>query len=65
MWSKMLDLIYRWNEQAAWRLCDLSWAADWPGKEVFLQDFRKRLASSAYYGDIERLNFNTGDAKQK
>jgi hypothetical protein len=56
MWGKMLNLIYSGNMDLAWRLCDLSWPADHPGKEIFLKEFKKQLATSPYHIDIERLN---------
>lgn len=52
----MLDLIYSGNMDLAWMLCDLSWLADHPGKEIFLQEFKEELATCEYYADIERLN---------
>ena len=54
MWEKMLDLIYSGNMGSAWRLCDLSWPADHPGKELFLNEFKQRLKSSPYYKYVSR-----------
>jgi hypothetical protein len=56
MWDKMLDLIYSGNMDSAWKLCDLSWPVDHPGKAIFLKEFKKRLATGPYYKDIQRLN---------
>jgi hypothetical protein len=56
MWGKMLDLIYSGNMDAAWKLCDLSWPANHPGKQRFLNDFKKRLATSSYFATINQLN---------
>ena len=57
LWQEMLDEIYTGNSTSAWRLFDLSWPADRPGKEMFLQAFRKRLNTSQYYKDIMQPGF--------
>ena len=52
MWSEMLDLIYSGNMDSAWRLCDLSWPEKHPGKELFLKEFKKQLATSEQFGEF-------------
>lgn len=54
--GKMFDLIYSGNMDLAWKLCDLSWPANHSGKVIFMKEFKEQLATSPYYGDIERLN---------
>lgn len=41
MWQKMLDLIYSGNMDSAWKLCELSWPANNPGKMTFLKESRR------------------------
>jgi hypothetical protein len=57
LFSKMLDLIYSGNMASAWKLCDLSWPAKYPGKARFLKEFRKQLETSMYYRDINQASF--------
>ncbi len=64
MWQKMLNLIYTGNMNSAWRLCDLSWPANHPGKSIFLKEFIKQLQTSPYYQDINQASFQ-GVAVQK
>jgi hypothetical protein len=59
MWGEMLDLIYSGNMKSAWRLCDLSWPTNYPGKAVFLKEFKKQLGTFKYYGAIKELNHET------
>lgn len=49
LWGEMLDWIYSGNMDMAWRLCDLAWPSDCPGKDKFLEDFRQQLKESPYY----------------
>ena len=53
LWTKMLDLIYSGNENVAWKLCDLSWPLDQPGKAEFLMEFRKQVGDQC----ILRLDY--------
>lgn len=62
MWDKMLDLIYSGNMDLAWRLCDLSWPANHPGKANFLKEFKKELATSPYYKSIKLMNLENASA---
>ena len=57
MWGRMLDLIYTGHIDLAWRLCDLSWPANWPGKAVFIKEFKEQLMTSPYYQDINSAGF--------
>ena len=57
LWGKMLDLIYSGNMDSAWKLCDLSWPAKHPGKELFLKEFADKLMTSPYYNDINQVGF--------
>jgi hypothetical protein len=41
------------------RSLDLSWPAKKPGKEKFLQEFKKQLATSPDYADVQKLNLRT------
>jgi hypothetical protein len=56
LWQKMLDLIFTGNEEAAWRLLDLSWA-DRKGKLQFVKAFKKQLTTSPYYAAINQPTF--------
>ena len=60
MWQKMLDLIYTGNMASAWRLLDLSWPADRPGKQRFLKAFKMQLGTSPYYAAITQPGFQLG-----
>ena len=64
LWGRMLELIYTGNMSAAWRLCDLSWPANHPGKSIFLKEFTKQLQTSQYYKEINQASFQ-GMANQK
>jgi hypothetical protein len=55
MWQEMLNLIYTGNMNTAWRLLDMSWPAERPGKMEFLRQFKKELSTSPYYRDIQRF----------
>ena len=57
LWGKMLDLIYSGNMDSAWKLCELSWPANNPGKAIFLKVFIKQLQTSPYYKDINQTSF--------
>lgn len=57
LWGKMLDLIYSGNATSAWKLCDLSWPPDHPGKGVFLKEFKRQLKTSPYYDSVNRPDF--------
>lgn len=48
-WGEMIDLMYSGNETAAWQYFDLVWDSRKPGKEIFKQDFLKRLNESEYW----------------
>jgi hypothetical protein len=65
MWGKMLDLIYSGNMASAWKLCDQSWPAHYPNKELFLKDFIEELQTSPYYKDINQPGFQKGVASDK
>ena len=53
MWTKMLDLIYSGNMDAAWKLCDLSWPPDHSNKALFLKEFKRTLATGKYFAEIK------------
>jgi hypothetical protein len=55
--GKMLDLIYSGNTKSAWKLLDLSWPAGKSGKNEFLREFKKLLATSQYYAAITQPSF--------
>jgi hypothetical protein len=57
--GKMLDLIYSGNMASAWRLLDLSWPANYPGKAIFLKEFIQQMQTSPYYNDINQAGFQS------
>jgi hypothetical protein len=56
LWKTMLDLIYTGNADTAFRFADKAWPAAVSGKEAFLSAFRKQLALSPYWVEINRMN---------
>ncbi len=55
LWVEMLDLIFTGNEKSALELFDLAWKPGIDGKDKCLEDFRKRLATSRYWPEIEAM----------
>ena len=53
LWGVMLELIYAGNPQAAWEFYDLACPEPLPWKAGFAEDFRRRLASSPYYAELD------------
>ncbi|KXK01465.1 MAG: hypothetical protein UZ17_ACD001001689 [Acidobacteria bacterium OLB17] len=47
-WGEMIDLIFTGHEGLAWQYFDMVWPKAKPGKEKFLDDFKKVLAGSYY-----------------
>lgn len=64
LWGKMLDLIYSGNMASAWKLCELSWPVNHPGKAEFMKEFIKQLQTSQYYKEINQASFQ-GEAIHK
>lgn len=65
--SNMLNLIYSGNAKAAWDFLDRVWPASNPRwqlslstepltREKFLVEFKKQLATSPYWHDIQKMN---------
>jgi hypothetical protein len=48
-WGEMLDFMYSGNETAAWQYFDLVWDSRKQGKEIFRDDFLRRLNHSRYW----------------
>lgn len=48
-WGEMLDFLYADNEIAAWQYFDWVWDSRKPGKEIFKEDFIKKLNESEYW----------------
>ncbi len=53
IWGVMLELIYSGNPQAAWEFYDLACPDPLPWKAEFAEDFRRQLASSPYYAELD------------
>lgn len=55
LWGAMLDLIYTGHAPLAWKLLDLVWPKEKPGKSGFIGAFCDRLGQSRYYDDLAPL----------
>lgn len=55
LWAEMLDLIFTGNEKVAYEFYDMAWKPGIDGKDKRLEDFRKRLATSFYWPEIEAM----------
>lgn len=55
-WGYTLDLIYSGNAKYAWKFVDMAWPQNSTGKEEFIKAFKKRLAMSPYWREIEAMN---------
>jgi hypothetical protein len=56
LYGYMLDLIYGGNAGEAWKFLDMAWKPGFPGKDEYLADFRKQLATSPWYVNVSALN---------
>jgi hypothetical protein len=56
LWNYMLQLIYSGNGEAAWKFIDSAWPQSRPGKQEFLDAFKRQLANSRYWQDLKALN---------
>ena len=53
LWGQMLDWIYKGEASWAWRLVNMTWPAEKPGKDNFMKDFCGQLAQSKYWPDLQ------------
>ena len=53
LWAQMLDWIYSGQADWAWKLVNMTWPAEKPGKDAFLKDFCGQLSQSAYWPDMQ------------
>ncbi|MFH1748846.1 MAG: hypothetical protein ABIG44_17570 [Planctomycetota bacterium] len=55
-WAEMLELIFIGHEALAWRFAEEAWPKNQPGKEEFLERFRRQLAESPYWPAIRTVS---------
>jgi hypothetical protein len=60
LWGHAVDLVYAGNAAAAWRLLELAWPADHPGKDEFVADLRARLRGSPCWSGSPELERAAG-----
>jgi hypothetical protein len=64
LWTEMLELIYGGRARDAFRLLDLAWPPQRPGKEEFRQEFQKQLESSPYWSEIRTWDASAAPGKE-
>ena len=61
LWAGMLSLIYAGHQNLAWKYLDYAWPENVHGKDRFLIDFNKQLASSPYWLQIHAMQDDQAD----
>jgi len=56
LWSHLIRLIYTGHADTAWSLLNDTWPQDNPNMLRFAEQFHQRLAKSAYYVDLQKMN---------
>lgn len=52
LWSSALELMYDGHRAQGWRLLELGWPEDVPGRERAMADFRSTLGDSPYFAQL-------------
>ena len=53
LWGQMLGWIYGGESNWAWKLVNMTWPAEKPGKDEFLKEFCGQLSQSKYWPDLQ------------
>ncbi len=54
--QEITNLAFSGNEEIAFELIDYAWPQDTPGKELFVQEYKKALGWSKYYPEFKRVH---------